>query len=92
MFYPVDNGQQSDSDDQQQQPKTSYYEPLERRMTPGGSITFTCRIGLVDQGRQSIQWYHNEDPISIMVRIRTNLSKTVFLDFILFKKVIDFYC
>ncbi|KAF0770442.1 lachesin-like, partial [Aphis craccivora] len=42
-------------------------------MTPGGSITFTCRIGLVDQSRQSIQWYHGDKLISIMDR-RGSLS------------------
>uniref|UniRef100_A0A2S2PCE8 Fibroblast growth factor receptor 2 n=1 Tax=Schizaphis graminum TaxID=13262 RepID=A0A2S2PCE8_SCHGA len=66
-----DGEQQSDTVDQQS--KTSNYEPLERRMTPGGSITFTCRIGLIDQARQSIQWYHGDKLISIMDR-RGSLS------------------
>ncbi|XP_060865474.1 lachesin-like isoform X2 [Metopolophium dirhodum] len=66
-----DGEQQSDTADQQQ--KTSNYEPLERRMTPGGSITFTCRIGLIDQGRQSILWYHDDKLISILDR-RGSLS------------------
>ncbi|XP_015374813.1 PREDICTED: uncharacterized protein LOC107169557, partial [Diuraphis noxia] len=66
-----DGEQQSDTVDQQQ--KTSNYEPLERRMTPGGSITFTCRIGLIDQVRQSIQWYHDDKLISILDR-RGSLS------------------
>ncbi|XP_026813590.1 lachesin-like [Rhopalosiphum maidis] len=66
-----DGEQQSDTVDQQS--KTSNYEPLERRMTPGGSITFTCRIGLIDQTRQSIQWYHGDKLISIMDR-RGSLS------------------
>ncbi|VVC36841.1 Immunoglobulin subtype,Immunoglobulin-like domain,Immunoglobulin-like fold,Immunoglobulin subtype [Cinara cedri] len=70
----VDEGEQSteDSDDQQKQkqyqPKTTNYEPLERRMMPGGSITFTCRIGLTDQVRQNIQWYHYDKLISITDR------------------------
>jgi len=71
----VDDGQESEANDQHQstQSKTSNYEPLERRMTPGGSITFTCRIGLMDQGGQSIQWYHDDKMISIMDR-RGSLS------------------
>jgi len=69
-----DDGERLNTDgDDQRQLKTSNYEPLERRMTPGGSITFTCRIGLIDQTRQSIQWYHDGRLISILDR-RGSLS------------------
>ncbi|XP_025405866.1 fibroblast growth factor receptor 2-like [Sipha flava] len=69
----VDGENQTGTDDDEQRKKSSRYEPLERRMTPGGSITFTCRIGLIDQARQSISWYHDNKPISILDR-RGSLS------------------
>lgn len=68
FLFADDDGESGVDDQQQKQYNTINYEQLERRMTPGGSIMFTCRIGLADQARQSIQWYHDNKPISIAVR------------------------
>ncbi|XP_050548970.1 lachesin-like isoform X2 [Daktulosphaira vitifoliae] len=40
-------------------------EPSERRMTPGGSVSFTCVLNHFNQTRPSIQWNHNNESISI---------------------------
>ncbi|XP_050424213.1 uncharacterized protein LOC126835582 [Adelges cooleyi] len=55
---PIDDGEQTEG-------KTYNNEPSERRMTPGGSLTFTCGVHQTNLTRETIQWYHNDKPILI---------------------------